>query len=97
MKLERESLEERKGGCLAKTLGRALPGESQEKLDRLAEEDQRRAEAGLVALRSGGRTLHKHVDSLVPADRQAMIEAEKAREAWLVRRLRGRGPDEDEG
>jgi hypothetical protein len=42
-------LEQRKKGQLR----RALSGESQEEMDRIAEEDQRRAQAGLVDLRSG--------------------------------------------
>src|SRR3954468_18564135 len=44
MEVERKELEQRKNGQLGRALGRALPGESQEELDRIAEEDQRKAE-----------------------------------------------------
>ncbi len=43
LEAERRALQERKGGQLAKTLGKALPpGESQEELDELTREDRRR-------------------------------------------------------
>ncbi|MBA2534222.1 MAG: hypothetical protein H0V21_04380, partial [Rubrobacter sp.] len=41
------------GTAQERALGRALPGESQEELEKIAEEDQRKAEEGLVELRSG--------------------------------------------
>ena len=54
LEVERRALQERKGGQLARTLGKALPGESQEELDELIREDRRRAEEGLVeVLREG--------------------------------------------
>ena len=53
MEVERRELEQRQNGQLGRALGRALPGESQEQLDRIAEEDLRRAQEGLVELRSG--------------------------------------------
>ena len=53
MEVERRELEQRRSGQLGRALGRALPGESQEELQRIADEDQRKAERGLVELRSG--------------------------------------------
>ena len=86
---ERSLLEERRAGSLARTLSdEPLPGESPEELRWLGIEDQYLAEEGLVELRSGGRAWIKHVEDLVPEDRSGRIEAESARAAWLVERLR---------
>ena len=52
LEAERRALQERKAGQLARTLGKVLPGESQEELDELTREDQRRAEEGLVEVLS---------------------------------------------
>jgi len=60
MEVERRELEQRRSG----QLGRALPGESQEELNRIAEEDQRKAERGLVELRSGDEVWFKHIDEI---------------------------------
>ena len=49
MEVEHRELEQRQN----RQLGRALPGESQEELDRIAKEDQRRALEGPVELRTG--------------------------------------------
>jgi hypothetical protein len=49
---ERRALDARKNGQLSKALGLRLPGESQEDLDGMVSEEQRRAEKGLVELKS---------------------------------------------
>ena len=88
MEVERQELEQRKSGQLARALGHALPGESQEELDRIAEKDRQRAEAGLVELRSGDEVWYKHIDELTREDRPARIESENARAAWIAERLK---------
>jgi hypothetical protein len=90
MEVERRELEQRRSGQLGRALGRALPGESQEELNRIAEEDQRRAERGLVELRSGDEIWFKHIDKITRDDRPARIESENARAAWIQNRLRRR-------
>src|SRR5215218_9584340 len=55
MRRERRELELRKEGQLAELLGEALAGETPAALQRLAREDQRQAEEGLVALTSSGK------------------------------------------
>jgi hypothetical protein len=55
MRKERRDLELRKEGQLAELLGEALAGEPPAALRRLAREDQRQAEEGLVALTSIGQ------------------------------------------
>jgi hypothetical protein len=83
MEVEHKELEQRNNG----QLGRALPGESQEELDRIAEEDLRRAQEGLVELRSGDEVWHKPIDELTRDDRPARIESENARATWMRERL----------
>jgi hypothetical protein len=68
MQVELRELEQRRNGQLS----RALPGESQEELDRLAEDDQRWARAGLV---QACRPAHQ--------GRPARIESEQDRSAWI--------------
>jgi hypothetical protein len=84
MEVERRELEQRRSG----QLGLALPGESRGELERIAEEDRRKAEEGLVELRSGGEVWYKHIDELTRDDRPARIESENARAAWIQKRLR---------
>jgi hypothetical protein len=84
MEVERRELEQRRNG----QLGRALPGESLDELQRIAEEDQRKAERGLVELRSGDEVWYKHIDEITRDDRPARIESENARAAWIQDRLR---------
>jgi hypothetical protein len=79
----------RKNGQLAKLLGEPQPGESPAALRRLASEDQRQAEEGLVALMSGGKFFYKHVDELSQADVPTRIAANRARTAWLKERRDG--------
>jgi hypothetical protein len=87
METERRMLEARRAGQLAKALVRALPGESPERLARIGSEDRRRAEQGLVELRSeGGELSYKHVEELHPEDRVDRIRAELARIEWLLER-----------
>ncbi len=87
MEVERRELEQRKNGQLRRALGRALPGESQEELDRMSEEDQRRAEEGLVELRDGDEVWYKHIDEITREDRPGRIESENARATWISERL----------
>ena len=69
MEVERRELEQRRTGQLGRALGLALPGELQEELLRIAEEDQCKAERGLVELRSGDEVWYKHIDKLTRDDR----------------------------
>jgi hypothetical protein len=79
MEAERRHLDDRRSGHLARLLDGPLPGETAEELRLLAWEDQRRAEEGLVELRSpGGGVSYKHIDELTLEDRQARAEAERA-------------------
>jgi hypothetical protein len=87
MEAERKELQMRKGGHLAKMLGRALPDESPEELKRLTEEDRLRAQEGLVELMDErGEITYKHIDELSPENRMARIRAEGARIEWIVER-----------
>jgi hypothetical protein len=90
MEVERRELEQRRTGQLGRALGLALPGELQEELLRIAEEDQCKAERGLVELRSGDEVWYKHIDKLTRDDRPARIESENARAAWIQERLHRR-------
>jgi hypothetical protein len=89
MRRERWELELRKEGQLAELLGEALAGESSAALRRLASEDQRQAEEGLVALTSNGKTYYKLVEELTEEDMGARIAAARLREAWLKERRDG--------
>ena len=78
MRLERELLAQRRDGKLAKAIGKALPGESPQDLERMAREDQSKAEEGLVSLLWGGGQLsYKHIDKLTPENLLARLEAER--------------------
>ncbi len=79
----------RKDGQLARLLGQPLPGEPPAALERLALEDQRQAEEGLVALISGGKVSYKHMDELCPEDMPARIAANRLRSTWLKQRRDG--------
>ena len=80
---ERRELELRKDGQLARLLGKPLTGEPPAALRRLASEDRRQAEEGLVALMSNGKVSYKHLDKLSPEDCPARIAANRARTTWL--------------
>ena len=86
MRKERREVELRKDGQLAELLGEALAGEPSAALRRLAREDQRQAEEGLVALTSNGKTFYKLVEELTEGDMPARIAAARLREAWLKER-----------
>ena len=84
---ERRTLEARRKGQLAKALLWALPGESQQEIDWMTSEDQHRAKEGLVELSSEeGRSFYKHLERLVPEDRQDRVRAEVRRLEWLLER-----------
>jgi hypothetical protein len=89
MRQERQELELRKDGQLAELLGEALAGEPPAALRRLAREDQRQAEEGLVALTSNGKVYYKLVEELTEGDMAARIAAARLREAWLKERRDG--------
>ena len=89
MRRERRELKLRKEGQLAELLGEALAGESPAALGRLALEDQRQAEEGLVALTSNGKTYYKLLEELTEGDMAARIAADRLREAWLKERRDG--------
>ncbi len=89
MQAELRELELRKGGQLARLLGEPLPGEPPAALERLAREDQRQAEDGLVALISGGKAFYKHIEELSEEDMPARIAANRARTTWLKERRDG--------
>lgn len=87
IQMERRQLADRADGKLARALGRALPEESQEYIDRLGQQDQRRAQQGLVELRQSERVWYKRLDDLTREERPARLEAEKATNAWLKSRV----------
>src|SRR5918995_89680 len=89
MRKERRELKLRKEGQLAELLGEALAGESLAALRRLAREDQRQAEEGLVALTSNGKMYYKLVEELTEGDMAARIAADRLRETWLKERRDG--------
>jgi hypothetical protein len=89
MRKERRELELRREGQLAELLGEALAGETPAALLRLAREDQRQAEEGLVALTSNGKTHYKLVEDLEEGDMGARTAAARLREAWLKERRDG--------
>jgi hypothetical protein len=91
LRTEHRLLEARRKGQLAKTLVRALPGESQGEIDRMTSEDRRLAAEGFVELRSEDEGIsYKHIDDLVPQDRLNRFRAELARIQWLLERQRRR-------
>jgi len=88
MEMERGRLQEHASGKMARALGHALPGESQEDLDRKAAEDQRLAQQGMVKLKVGDEIHYKHIDELTREDRKARMAAEREEVDWLMNRLR---------
>jgi hypothetical protein len=83
---EQLEIELRKDGQLAKLLGEPLPEESLVTLERLAQADQSQAEAGLVALMSGGKTSYKSLEDLSQEDVPARVAANRLRTSWLKER-----------
>jgi len=88
MEAERGRLQKHASGALAQALGYALPGESQEELDRIAAEDQRLAQQGMVKLKVGEEVSYKHIDELRREDRQARIATELEEVKWLKERVK---------
>ena len=90
MAAERREVEDRRAGHLSKALGMPiLPGETRADLARIGEEDRVLAEQGLVEMKDyRGKTYHKHVEDLLPADRPDRARAHGARVEWLTSRTR---------
>jgi hypothetical protein len=87
LEAEKRELELRQEGHLGKILDGPLPDESPQELARLAEEDRRKAQEGLVDLMGeNGEIIYKPLDDLTPQDRSARIRAEGERVAWIVKR-----------
>lgn len=92
IEVQRRKLKERSAGALGHSLISPMPGESQEQLQHMLDEDVRRAQEGLVALLyEDGELRYKHIDDLFPEDRLAVQKAEIARVAWLSGRAREKG------
>jgi hypothetical protein len=89
IQVELRELRLRKDGQLGRLLGKPLPGEPPAALQRLATEDQRQAEEGLVALMSKGKVSYKHLEELCEEDMPARIAANRARTTWLKERQDG--------
>jgi ABC-type glutathione transport system ATPase component len=87
MEMERACIQEHASGKMARALGHALPGETQEELERIAAEDQRLAQQGMVKLKSRQRVYFKHIDELTREDRKARIAAEREQVDWLMKRV----------
>jgi hypothetical protein len=90
MQEERRELELRKDGQLSRMLGEPLPGEPRAEMLRLASEDRKQAEEGLVALMSDGEVFYKHLEDLSLGDVPARIAATSSRTAWLKERQEDR-------
>ena len=88
--MERKRLWERREGKLRRALGRPLPGESVEQLDRIGEHDRLMAEQGLVTIKEGGRISYKHIDDLNPLDMRFVTAAARVEVGWLKERLERR-------
>ena len=83
----RRELENRRNGHLHQLLGDPLPGESSEELERLASEDETRAEQKLLSLMNpDGEITYKYIDDIIPEDRTARIAAEGALVEWFAER-----------
>jgi hypothetical protein len=90
MEVELRELELRKNGQLTEMLGEPLPGEPTAMVLRLASEDRRQAEEGLVALMSNGEVFYKHLEDLSEWEMPARIAATRLRTAWLKERQEDR-------
>jgi hypothetical protein len=97
MQAERRELELRKNGQLAKMLGEPLPGEPPAEMLRLASEDRKQAEEGLVALMHDGQVTYKHLEELCVEDMPDRIAATRLRTAWLKERQECRWFGRDTG
>jgi hypothetical protein len=95
METERRELRLRQDGQLGRLLGEPQPGEPPAALERLADEDRRQAQDGLVALMSMGKVSYKPLEQLCPKDMPARVAANRLRTTWLKERRDGwlaRGP-----
>jgi hypothetical protein len=88
MEMERQRLQQHASGKMADALRHALPGESQEELDRIALEDQRLAQSGMVRLKTDEEFHYKHLEAMDREDRAARIAAESETVAWLKERVK---------
>ena len=89
--MERQRLRERTEGKLRRALGVPLAGESEELLERIGEQDRKRAERGLVALMGQGGTIsYEHLDDLGRLDMDARTAAERVAVEWLKERVERR-------
>jgi hypothetical protein len=87
MASERRELENRRNGHLRQLLGDPLPGESSEELERLASEDETRAEQKLLKLMNpDGEITYKYIDDTTPEDHTTRIAAEGALVEWFAER-----------
>ena len=87
IEMEHEQLAQRAAGQMARMLGRALPGESQEELDLIASEDRFLAQAGYRCLRQGYKVWVSHIDDISREDCLARLEYEKTLVRWLKSRV----------
>ena len=86
MQAERRELELRKNGQLARMMGQPLAWESPQAALRLASEDRRQAEEGLVALMRDGEVFYKHLEELSEGDMAARKAANMLRTTWFKER-----------
>jgi hypothetical protein len=90
MEVEREQLAQRASGKMARMIGPALPGESEEELRIIAQDDRYLAQEGYVPLREGNRVFYKQAEELTFQDRWARIAYEKTLVRWLRERIRAK-------
>ncbi len=87
---EYRNLLARQRGQLRLALGTPLPGESEEEIEWMVQEDQRRAEDGLVELNGKDGIYYKRLERLTPEDRTERLSAETERYGWLMGRMEQR-------
>jgi hypothetical protein len=91
MRQERRRLDERREGKLRESLGEPLPGETVEVLERIGEEDRRRACHGLVAVvGADGRPSYRYIDALDREEMEDRLAAQWLEEGWLRQRAKRR-------
>ena len=91
MSMEHERLDERCEGKLREALGKPLPGESVELLDRIGEGDRLRAHHGLVAIvGADGRTSYRYIGALDREEMEDRLAAQWLEEGWLRQRAKRR-------
>jgi len=82
MRTESREMELRKDGQLAGLLD-GMGAVTPPAFRRLASEDRRQAEEGLVSLMRGGKVCYKRLDALTREDGPARVAANRARTTWL--------------